>query len=57
MWPTSMPPPAQPVYSFPPATMPPPMPVPRVMTTAGSQPLAAPAQYSPMAAQLASLPR
>ena len=48
---------AKPVNSFPPTTRPPPMPVPRVTTTAGSQPLAAPAQYSPTAAQLASLAR
>ena len=57
MWPISMPELAKPVNSLPLHTIPPPMPVPSVTITAGSQPLAAPAQYSPTAAQLASLPR
>ena len=57
MCPASMPAPPKPVYSLPPRTMPLPIPVPRVTTTAGSQPRAEPAQNSPMAAQSASLPR
>ena len=47
MCPASRPAPPKPVYSLPPPTMPLPIPVPRVTTTAGSQPRAEPAQYSP----------